>query len=277
MFEIPMNEFLANVFSTQWQVLLIVGGLLFGLAEVGYQFGHRLHRAKDEPRISQIGNIQGAVLGLLGLLLGFSFAMSVARYDARRDVVLTEANSIGTTYLRASLLPNPHREAIERLLRQYLDLRIEFYSVGTDRSKLAEVEKESAGVQRRLWEQTVAASNVNPSPIVATFIVAMNETIDLDAIRLHTLRSHVPAAVWLLLLAAAGVGSYSCGYSAGASGVRNAFNNFILPALIAVLITLIADLSRARHGLIGVDQRPLLELRESLQPAPTATSADSPS
>ena len=204
-------------------VLIIVGLLLLALGEFGFRAGLRLFVAKDEPRKGQIGGIQGAVLGLLALLLGFTFSMAVGRYENRRDLVLKEANAIGTTYLRASFLPEAHAKAVEDLLRRYTDARLSFYSAGSDSAKIAAAEDEAAKLQRELWAQTVTAGKEAATPITTTFINALNETIDLDATRLHALRSRVPGAVWLLLLIVAGTGCFASGYSAGASGSALAF------------------------------------------------------
>ena len=231
----------------------------------GFRAGRRLFVTKDEPRKGQIGGIQGAVLGLLALLLGFTFSMAVGRYENRRDLVLKEANAIGTTYLRASFLPEAQATAVEGLLRSYVDVRLDFYSAGNDSNKIAAAEEETARLQRELWVQTVAAAKEAPSPITATFINALNETIDLDATRLNALRSRVPSAVWLLVLIVAGAGCFASGYGAGASGERTGFSGGMLPVLIAVVITLIADFDRPRQGLISVSQQPLLDLKQSFQ------------
>lgn len=246
-------------------VVMIVGLLLLALGEVGFRTGLRLFVAKDEPRKGQIGGIQGAVLGMLALLLGFTFSMALVRYENRRDLVLKEANAIGTTYLRASFLPEAHARIIGDLLRRYTDARLNFYNAGSDSGKIAAAEDEAAKLQRELWVETVAAGKEAPTPITATFINALNETIDLDATRLHALRSRVPGAVWLLLLIVAGAGCFASGYGAGATGKRTGFSDAMLPLLIAVVITLIADFDRPRHGLIDISQQPLLDLKQSLQ------------
>ena len=260
-----MDELLASIFRNQWLVLIIIGLLLLALGEVGFRAGLRLFVRKDEPRRGQIGGVQGAVLGLLALLLGFTFSMALVRYENRRDLVLKEANAIGTTYLRASFLPEAHAKAVEDLLRRYTDARLNFYSAGSDSTKIASAEDEAAKLHRELWVEAVAAGKEAPTPITATFINALNETIDLDATRLHALRSRVPGAVWLLLLIVAGAGCFASGYRAGASGARTGFSDAMLPLLIAVVITLIADFDRPRHGLIDVSQQPLLDLKQSLQ------------
>ncbi len=272
-----MDQILASIFRNQWLVVTIVGLLLLVFAEVGFRSGLRLFLAKDEARKGQIGAIQGAVLGMLALLLGFTFSMAVSRYENRRDLVLQEANSIGTTYLRASLLPDAHKTAVEAKLRRYVDVRLDFYRAGIDATKIAAAETETATLQRELWAHTVVVAKEAPTPITATFINTLNDTIDLDATRLNVLRARVPGAVWMLVLVVATASCYASGYSAGASGARTSFSNVMLPLLIAVVITLISDFDRPRQGLVGISQQPLLNLKASFSspntnPSPTTNN-----
>lgn len=259
-----IEQVLTRIFASQWQVLIYSAIALLAATEIGYRLGSRLHRTNDEARRQQVGSIQGAILGLLALLLGFTFAMAAARYENRRVLVLDEANAIGTTYLRAKLLGEDHQQKIEQLLRRYVDARLDFYGAGADLDKLDAAEKATAQFQHELWSHAAAAAMEAPTPITATFITTLNEAIDLDASRVNALRSHVPGAVWLLLLIVAFCGCYACGYAAGASGVRGQFGSVILPLLIAVVIALIADLDRPREGFIGISQQPMSDLQEAL-------------
>lgn len=259
-----MDDILTSTFKTQWLVFGVSALLLLALAEIGFRMGFHLFVTKDEPRKAQIGGIQGAVLGMLGLLLGFTFSMAVGRYENRRELVLQEANSIGTTYLRASFLPAAHKAAVEGILRHYVDVRLAFYDAGPDNAKIDAAEKETARLQQDLWTHAVATASEAPTPITATFINTLNETIDLDAARYNALQSHVPGAVWLLVLTVAGTGCFASGYGAGAAGARSTFSNVMLALLIAVVITIIADIDRPRHGLIGISQQPMLDLKASL-------------
>ncbi len=261
-----MDALLKQIFVTQWHVLLIVGLLLIVAAEAGYRAGHRLYGRKEERARGQIGSLQGAILGLLGLLLGFTFAMGLQRHDHRRALVVDEANAIGTTYLRASLLPEPHRTAVEELLWRYLDLRLAFYGSGEDDAALVEVERASTELQQRLWSHAVAAGRIAPTPLTASFIAALNETIDVDASRLAARRNLVPATVWLLLLLVAACGSWATGYMDGANGKRLLFGQILFPLLVTVVITLVVDLASPRRGLIGISQQSLVDLKHSLAP-----------
>ena len=259
-----LDLMLSRVLTSQWLVFAIVSTVLLGAAEFGFRVGLRLYRAHDEARKEQIGGTQGAMLGLLALLLGFTFAMAVGRYETRRTLVLSEANAIGTSCLRASFLPDLQKASVENLLRDYVDVRLDFYGAGEDEAKLAAAEQAAAKLQRELWAHTMATGKEAPTPLTASFVSALNETIDLDAARLNAMRSRVPGAVWLLVLVVSASGCCASGYGAGASGARSTFTDIAMPVLIAVVITLIADIDRPRGGLIGISQQPLRALKQSL-------------
>ncbi len=261
-----LDEFLSRNFINQWVVLVFVTALLLGLAETGYRFGISARRKNADAAAGHSGSVQGAVLGLLGLLLGFSFAMAVGRYDARRALVVDEANSIGTTWLRADFLPSPHKEEVKDLLVRYTKLRIEKFAVVVSMEAMAPVRKEVSEFHNSLWKQANDAAKTQPTPITASFITTLNETIDLDSSRMAALRNHVPGAVWLLLLIVAGCGSWASGYGSGTTGIRSSFSQLVFPILIGVVITLIVDIDRPRKGMIGVSQQPLLDLLNNIQP-----------
>jgi len=259
------EEFLANIFVNQWAVFAIVTLFLLALAEAGCRFGLAYRRRNPDAAAGHSGSVQGAVLGLLGLLLGFSFAMAVGRYDARRSLVVDEANAIGTTWLRADFLSEPQRQEVKDLLKRYTRLKLEDGKAVTTREATTRSRAEIAKIHAALWAQADAAAAANSSPVTVSFITTLNETIDLDSTRKAALRNHVPGAVWLLLLVVAGCGAWASGYGSGTGGVRSAFNQWVFPLLISVVITLIADVDRPQQGLIGVSQQPLQDLFDGMQ------------
>src|SRR5262245_32933779 len=117
-----LDRLVTAAFSHAWLVALVIPAVLLTVTETGFRMGLRLHRANDEVRRKQIATLQAAILGMFGLLLGFTFSMSVDRDKIRRELVIKEANAIRTTQMRASLLPEPQRSTIEALLRDYLDV-----------------------------------------------------------------------------------------------------------------------------------------------------------
>jgi hypothetical protein len=259
-----MNQ-LPFIFDNQWAFAALVVVVLLGISEAGYRVGLRLFKAHDEARRSQIGGVQGAMLGLLGLLLGFTFSMAVNRFELRRDLVLKEANTIGTTWLRAGLLPETHRTATKELLRRFVDVRIKYQKVSYDPAQVAEGLRLSAEIENELWQHAEAAAKEAPTPITATFINTLNEMIDTDAERITAGRNSIPAAVWFLLIVVAASGCLTSAYGSGAQGARSAFTSGFLPLLISVVIVLIFDLMHTHQGVVSISQQPMLDLQQSMQ------------
>ncbi|HYV07901.1 MAG TPA: hypothetical protein VFB82_25135 [Blastocatellia bacterium] len=260
------DDVLYGFFGNQWMVFLLTAAVMLAVAEVGYRIGLRLYAAKDEGRKRQIGGIQAAVLGLLGLLLGFTFAMALQRYDMRRGLVIQEASAIGTTYRRASLLPAAHQAPVQDLLRQYVDARLKYWPLVDDPSMLAEGKRLIAGMQTELWKHATEAANEAPNDITGLFISSLNETIETDAKRMAATRAIIPAAVWLLVIVVAGFGCMTTSYGAGADGTRTKLAGVLLPLLITVVILLIFDIVHPQIGLIRIGQQALVDLQQSMQP-----------
>ena len=152
-----------------WALLPITLGLLQLGVELGFRVAdHRQKRSKEEPAAS-VGPVVTPILGLLAFMLAFTFGMAGSRFETRRQVVLTEANAIGTTYLRAGLLPEPMGTESQNLLRQYVDVRLE--AVNPD--KLAEAITKSKELLKRLWSQAVAVTQKERSPVTSLFIQSL--------------------------------------------------------------------------------------------------------
>ncbi len=260
-----IDNIMARISGSELAVFLLIIALTLAFAEIGFRLGLGLHATKDAARKGQIGAIQGAVLGLLGLLLGFTFAMAVERYDTRRGLVVQEANALGTTYLRASLLPDAHQAPVKDLLRRYVDLRLKYQPLMDDPAKRAEGMRLSANIEAALWKHATEAAKEAPNDITATFIESLNETIDTDAERIAAMRAGIPSGVWLLLVMVAAFGCVTTSYGAGAEGARSKLGSVFLPLLITVVIVLIFDISHPRVGLIKIGQQPLVDLQQSIQ------------
>lgn len=263
------DTLVTRIVASQWAIFLIVTFILLALAEAGFRFGIAARRRNVKVAEGHSGSVQGAILGLLGLLLGFSFAMAVGRYDTRRSLAVDEANSIGTTWLRASFLSDAHHAEAKELLREYTGLRLEAVKIPDDKGGLLRLLNRSNDIQSQLWQIADAEVKASPGPVSMGFVTTLNETIDLQTSRRAARQNHVPTAVWLLLLIVSGCGAWASGYGAGTIGHRSIFNQVVFPLLIGVVITLIADIDRPTKGLVSVSQEPLRELYESMQPAHT--------
>jgi hypothetical protein len=152
-----LDQTFGRIFSTQWLVFAILLIVLLGLSEFAWRMGFA-HRRQGREKDKHESSVPSAVLALLGLLLGFSFALAVSRNDARRDLVVREANSIGATARRAHLLPEPQAANVMRLLREYVPLRIEAHREAQFSERFASLRKRNAELHKRLWNEAVAAA-----------------------------------------------------------------------------------------------------------------------
>src|SRR6266436_10384416 len=177
-----LDQIFGQVFASQWIVFVAVVILLVGLCELAWRMGLAGSRKKSEAD-KDSSTARSAVLALLGLLLGFSFALAGARHETRRELLVEEANSIVTTARRAQLLSEPHAANVVQLLREYVPLRIEAHREAQFSDQFATTRKHSAELQDRMWAEAVAVAAERPSPITASFITSLNQTIDLEATR----------------------------------------------------------------------------------------------
>jgi hypothetical protein len=210
-----------------------------------------------------VGAIVGAILGLLAFLLAFTFGMAASRFERRRDLVLDEANAIGTTYLRAALVPEPQRTEIRTLLRDYVDVRLEGVESGNPVSVLARSEE----LQGQLWARAVIVAEKNPSPISGLFLQSLNEVIDLHAKRVTLgLRNRIPVPIWWALYFTAILAMVVVGYYEGLTSATRTLATLVLVATFSGVLGLLADLDRPQEGLIKVSQQALVDLRKSMTP-----------
>jgi hypothetical protein len=255
------------LYSVDMLLILGVSVILFLLlTEVGFLLGRRSRSSIDEDARSQINTVQGAILGLLALLLGFTFAMALSRFDARKQLILEESNAIGTTFLRAQLMLEPQRTEVSNLLRRYVAVRLKFYEAGIEQDKLKAANDETGQLQKELWSQATAWGKKDPRDLtMGLFLQSLNEVIDLHAERLNANENHVPEIVLVLLYFVAFVAIGIIGYGCGLGGVRNFFVTMTASILIAAVIIVIIDLDRPQQGLIIVSQQRMIELRRDLE------------
>ncbi len=205
----------------------------------------------------------GSILALLAFLLAVTMGMASDRFDARRSLVLAEANAIGTAYLRAGYLPEPASSQARELLRQYVPLRI----VVTDANDIQADIDQSNAILAKLWTVTEGVAKTNGSDVVALYVDSVNETIDLHESRVTAgLYSRVPETVLLLLVGGAALSLGMVGYSAGLTGRRSPLSAVVLVIALGAVIMIVVDLDRPREGFIQVSQQPLLDLQQQIGP-----------
>lgn len=238
--------------------------LIVAFNEIGYRVGRFVQDRTDTEIKTLTGAIQASILGLLALLLGFTFSMSMQRFDNRSQALIEEANAIGTAVLRVELLPEEYRTEATRLLRQYIDLRVAVGKVDlTRRAERRDYGARIARSQSELWALAVAAAQADPRPVTSgAFMTALNDMIDSQGKRNALLEMHVPEVVLLLLFVVFIASGGILGYSSGLSGHRVVAPTLMVSFLIALIVFIIIDLDRPRRGLIQVNQNSMLLLQD---------------
>lgn len=255
-------DFLYTIPLSTIFIALLVGLPLCGF--IGFKLG-QLVRRTNHHEAEYSGFVPSTILGLLALILGFTLSMAVTRFEERKQLVLKEANSIGTSYLRADILNEPFRSRVQQILRQYVDARIAFFDVGYDKAKINEILKASSDLQNQLWKEVVAVTEKDHRTVVNLFVTEINSVIDIAGERLLANENHVPELVYMIIFIVTAMGLMSIGYIEGASGKHTQFGMFVLTFLFAVVIVMIQDLDRPRRGLIRVQQHALHMLKDSFK------------
>jgi len=248
-------------------------GVLFSSGEAGRLLGKRVSTRLNEPAKAQIAVVQGALLGLLALLMGFTFAMAMSRFDARKDLVVDEANAIGTAYLRAQILPEPERSEAQQLFRAYVNDRVQSSTTllndPTQEVMLAEADRLFEGIWR------LAMSTVERdihADAISSFVESLNEMNDLRAKRIAALENHVPESALYLLIIVATLSIAFVGYGFGISHFRGRVTLITVCLVTTLVVTVILDMDRPRRGIIRVSQKSLLELQHQINGVKPAAS-----
>lgn len=255
-------------------VAILLAALLLAI-EIGYRLGQWLADRTGEGPKAQIGAIQASLLGVLALLLGFTFSLALQRHDSRSQAVVAEANAIGTALLRAELLPEPLNQAARGKLIEYLDSRLEAAAISLDHAdQRTRVLGETRQLQNQLWQLAGQAVKEQPTPVpTGLFVQSLNDMIDAYGARNAALDRHVPEIVLFLLFGAFVLTAVLVGYASGIARHRASFATYVLVALIAFLVFIIIDLDRPRRGLIEVSQQSLIELREEAEIPPAEAAS----
>lgn len=236
-------------------IALAMIAVLAVACEIGFRAGSRKRDAPDSFRTLMSGS-GAAMFGLLGLLLGFTLAMAIGRFDARHAVLVDESNAISTLWLRAGLFEQPVRDELRVSLREYTDARI---AQGTFRDGLGArlaARKKSEMLHSTIWSAVERAgkSETNTAKL-SSLITAVNELIDIQELRQASIENYLPAPLLLLLLGVASVALYFLAWSFGAAGYGGRVAILLLGLLIGAILFLIMDVNRPQRGAfkVGVD------------------------
>jgi hypothetical protein len=235
--------------------------LMLVSCEVGFQLGVRNRTKQDTDATGSIGPMVGGLLGMLGFLLAFVFAMAASQFELRKQNVLDEANTIGTAYLRTDLIDKQHGTELKRLLQEYVDIRLK----GASGHDLNAMIARSIGIHDQLWDQAASAAVSSPNTNTALMIQSINDVIDMHEKRVSGgMYNRVPGSVWIALFAITAFTMATMGLQLGFTGRRRLVAVIPLTLAFAVLVALVEDLDRPQSGLITVGQQAMIDLKNSM-------------
>jgi hypothetical protein len=251
-----------NLYTYSLGTIFLVGlAVIWAPSEIGWQLGSRGGGREG----GNVSTLESAMLGLLALIIGFTFAMALSRFEARRVAVLNEANAIGTTALRARLLPESHRTDVLKLLKEYVQIRVDVVQSDPSMAELRTVVDRSNAIQEALWQHAKAIVAKDNSMVpTGLFIQTLNEMIDDQEKRLAAFRNRVPNVVLLGLFGIAAVTGGFAGYASGLDPKRNRLPVYIMGFLVSAVILLIFDLDRPGSGFIRNDQQSMIDVAASI-------------
>lgn len=244
----------------------LTAGLLFVLLVAVCEGGAHIHRDRGDADQAEEGHLVGAALGLLALLLGFTFSLALGRFEERRELVVHEAAAISTLWLRTDLLPPPSRTEARRLLDAYADARLQLAAAGEDAAGIAAADARTEALQRSLWRVVApAAAGAANGALGAGTVAAMTDMFDLADARHAVLRTRIPTRVVVVLALYALISAGILGYTTQRGKLRHRLATTALLALLAMTIGMVLDLDRPRSGAIVVDQSPLVDVRATMR------------
>jgi hypothetical protein len=260
--------------STSWlheqPTWLIVLGLMAGMmisARLGFALGRRWQAETGETGRGHFNAVQASLLGLLALLLGFTINMANQLHDARRQLVVEDANNLAALHLRGTYLPEPARAEFARLLRGYVGTRAdpEFLKREVTRAEMAARAQSAQTLHSQMCELVrVEAQGEHPAKGIEAMVSLLSDAQGILRRRVHAFQSRVPDSIIGLLLAAAVGGAGVVGYSGGLGQHRGTVQSVLLTLFVSATCYVILDLDRPMHGLMQVDQTPILQLNEFL-------------
>jgi hypothetical protein len=250
--------------------LVSAGGLFLGMLgslEVGRRLGMRRLASDPEGARAGFGAVEGAVFGLLGLLVAFTFSGAAGRFDVRRQLIVEETNAIGTAWLRIDLLSPNAQPPLRDSFRRYVDARLSAYGKLPDvEAAFRELARANA-MQGEIWTRAVTACRTDGSPPATMLLLpALNQMIDITTTRTMAAQTHPPTIVFAMLSGLALVSSLLAGYGMAGGKRRSWVHMVSLAAILATTVYVIGDIEYPRLGLIRVEafDQTLVDLRRSM-------------
>jgi hypothetical protein len=248
-----------------WVVFLVTVVAVLVAAEIGFRIGMWLQRRDPSSgKTPMTGAVVGGMLGLMAFLLAFTIGIVINQQNGRKEMVVTEANAVGTAYLRAGFLGEPDRASTRDLLREYVELRL---AVAEDLGLFDSGLKRSEEIHSELW--SIVEGNVSQgqeSAIMALFVDSINEVIDVHSLRLTAFELRLPRLLGIVLYIATLLSFLLVGVSDSADGKRDPLAMLLFALAFVAVLMIVVDLDRPQQGLLTVSQSALSDLLRQMTP-----------
>jgi hypothetical protein len=248
--------------SSPYLVAATVLALMLAFHEIGFRAGRRLKDVEEDYR-KRVDMIRNSTLALVSFLIGFAFAGAGSRYIERQDMIVKEANAIGTAWLRAVMLPEPQKSDLRAALKQYAADRLELVK-RYDSDDVEVLLAKAAEAQRRFWQIGVAGVG-SDRPLANFMLSPLNDVIDSHSAHLSAARRHVPTLIIVVIVIMAALAMGMVGYDNGLVRKRYLSLSCVFGLIAATSLWMTIDLDRPRHGLIRVSDQPYVELLQSME------------
>jgi hypothetical protein len=238
-----------------WIIAALIAGSAL-VSELGYRAGVRL-APRYQPFRGQFDVVRAATFALVGFLIAFSFSGAATRFIDRLDIIVTEANALGTAWLRADLLPDPQRGQLKAAIREYTQDRVTLLSTDDDdeiRLLLAKV----GGLHARMWS-AATSGGAGDMMLMNLVLPPLNDVIDLHASHYNLALRRLPGPILVVLLATAALSLLLVSVGDGLSGRRLPLLDGIYALVLSVSLWMTIDLDYPRQGLIQVDSQPMVD------------------
>jgi hypothetical protein len=246
--------------SLGWFAALLAASMM-ACSQIGIYWGRQVRSRLAESDRTGIQNVQVSILGLVGLMLAFSFSMASTRYEQRRSLVIEQANAIGTTALRTSFVPAPESARIRSLLQDYVHGTLAFSDARNNQAMFETANQRMDDLEAKIWSEAVSASRRMPNPAHTTlFFTALNEVIDLHAARKAAQQNRVPGGILVALSVMCLMAMFTVGFGWGIGQFQHITLRFILGVILVLTLTLIVDMDRPLRGLIQISHQSLSDL-----------------
>ena len=259
----PSTEILWGI--PLWGIFVLQVLITFASIEAGLWLGVRRARLPEQESDSAVGAVSGAVLALLAFVLALTFGAAASRFDLRRDALIGDVNAIQSTYMRAGLVPEPHKTITRSLLRDYVEVRMNTGDVYGDPEQLRALRARSTAITNMVWNQAEILAAKDKNDIYALFSEGITDMVEYQNKRVAFGANYrIPDFVWTILLLSSCIAMFIMGFQFGLSGKRSFPAQLSLVLTFALVVQLIYDLDSPGKGSIHLNQQPMIDLYHSL-------------